>query len=1066
MWFTKLAISRPVTIWMLFGAIAVLGWRSMRELQIELNPRIEIPYVTVTTIYPGAGPEEMETLVTDKIEEVVASVNNVDHITSVSRDGQSQVQVQFSLAADDNQALADVRSKVDALTAQLPQDAEKPIVTKLDITAQPVVLIGLTGPVTLRDLKHLADKQISERLQRVPGVAAVTVIGGEDREVRVAVDGAKLDAYGLGINDLVQALGAATLNLPGGRIRESQQEFPVRLVGEFKNVAQIGETRLHFGAKNGRPELRLRLRDLARVMDTSAEPVYFSRVHGRDAVTMTVQKTSDANTVEVVAGARKAMASILQGLGPGYEASYAQDQSEQVQASQHELMTHLMVDIFLVVLVVFMFLHSLRGTLIVALAIPTALLATFIPMRFFGFTLNSMTMLGLALVIGVLVDDAIVVLENIFRHLKDGESPREAAFNGRTEIGLAAITITLVDVVVFVPVGFMGGIVGRFFREFGLTVAMATLFSLFVSFTLTPMLAARLYKRGEAIESDAGFFRWLNRVYDGWERNYRRALGWALRRRGLVILTGFAALVATMMVFAPKLGFQFIPVSDQGVVSATIETPVGTSLFETDAVVRQVENAALKLPEAKVVSAQSGRVSGGFRSFGDQGPNYGSVSVTLQTKRGLLDALTPWRSHTDLRERRDTVVAADLRQAVAGIPGAQIHVLTQSGWGGTDAPVQIELRGRDLDEIVRVANTLRAKVAEVPGVSDTDLSWRVGVPEVQLHIDRDRAAELGYSVTDIARVMRTAIEGNTDFKYREGGDEYDLRVQLERFDRNSVAQVGKIFLGQVNGGPVYLRDVARIEIAAGPNKIERKDRERQVVVLGNLRPGFPLGNAQRVISAAIQNVPLGSVSLNWGGQAQSMKEEGGYMAAAISLAILLVYMLQAALFESFLTPLVIMFSVPMAIVGAILALVLTHSTLSIISLIGFIMLMGLVTKNAILLLDYTITLRRRGMGRDEALQTAGPTRLRPIIMTTLSIVFGLLPLSLKLGPGSEQRAPLAIAVQGGLIVSTMLTLLVIPCLYSLTDDWAQAWRRLGRRTRGLFGRPAKPTPADRAPVEV
>jgi HAE1 family hydrophobic/amphiphilic exporter-1 len=369
--------------------------------------------------------------------------------------------------------------------------------------------------------------------------------------------------------------------------------------------------------------------------------------------------------------------------------------------------------------------------------------------------------------------------------------------------------------------------------------------------------------------------------------------------------------------------------------------------------------------------------------------------------------------------------------------------------------------------MVRVASTLRERISRVPGVTYTDLSWRVGVPEVQIRIDRDRAAELGYSVTDIARVLRTAIEGNTDFKYREHGDEYDLRVQLAQFDRNSVSGVGNVFLGQVQGGPVYLRDVAKVEVGTGPNKIERKDRERQVVVLGNLAPGFPLGNAQRVITAAIQDVKLGGVSMNWGGQAQQMAENGKYMGAALSLAVLLVYMLMAALFESFMTPLVIMFSVPMAIVGAILALVLTHSTLSVISMIGFIMLMGLVTKNAILLLDYTNTLRRRGVPRDEALRIAGPTRLRPILMTTFSIVFGLMPLALKLGPGSEQRAPLAVAVQGGLIVSTLLTLLIIPCLYSLIDDWLQAVRRMPARVRRILSRGSRPAvaiPEERTPV--
>ncbi len=1052
MWLTRIAISRPVAILMVFGMIAVLGWRSLNDMQVELNPRVDFPFVSVVTVYPGAGPEEIETLITDKIEEAISTINHVNHITSVSFDGLSQVMVEFTLEANSDVALSDTRSKIDAILNELPRDAEKPVISKFDISALPVVLVGLTGPVTPQELKHLADKQVSERLQQVAGVAAVSVVGGADREIRVALDKGKLSAYGLSINDVVSALGTSTLNLPSGRIRETAQEFPVRVIGEFQSVEQIESARLHFMKKEGQGELRLQMKDLGRVTDTVAEPQFFARANSNDAVVLSIQKTSDANTVRVVEGAKKEMQSLLPKLGSGFQVSYAQDQSERVRESQAELRMHLMVDIILVVLVVLLFLHSLRGTLIVSLAIPTALLATFIPMRAFGFTLNTMTMLGLALVIGVLVDDAIVVLENIFRHLKDGETPQGAAFNGRTEIGLAALTITLVDVVVFVPIAFMGGIVGRFFREFGLTVAFATLFSLFVSFTLTPMLAARFFKRGETIESHFFLFRVLTRFFDWLDKAYRYTLSWALRHRGVVVVMGFASLVLATVFVMPRLGFQFFPVSDQGLISITVETPVGVSLYETDQIIRQIEPIASSVPDAESVFTETGRLSGGARGAGERGSNYGSVSLTLIKKRGLLDVLTPWRHQEHLRTRADTEIAAELRQQLAKIPGARIQVLTQSGFGGTAAPVQIELRGQNLEELVQVATEMRDRVGQVRGVTEPDLSWRVGVPEVQIRIDREKAADLGYSVSDVARLMRNSIEGDTTFKYRESGDEYDIRMQLARFDRNQVSDVANVYLGQVARGPVYLRDVAQISMGTGPNKIERKERERQVIVLANLEPGYPLGNAQGAINAAIKDVSLGSVKMNWGGQAELMRTEGAYLFAAMGLGVILVYMLMAALFESFFTPLVIMFSVPMAIVGGVLAMVITKSVLSIMSMIGFIMLIGLVTKNAILLLDYTNTLRKRGAARDDAIREAGPTRLRPILMTTLSIVFGLLPLSLKLGPGSEQRAPLAIAVQGGLILSTLLTLLVIPCLYSLMDDWLGALQRLGNWVTGRSGR--------------
>jgi len=1015
---------------------------------VELNPKIDIPYVNINVVYPGAGAEEIETLVTDPIERAVSAVNLVKNVSSVSREGVSLVSIEFELQADPDVALSDVRAKVDQVMGELPEDVEPPVISKLDISAMPIMLIGVSSDLPVRETKHVAENQIRDAFQRVPGVASISVVGGEDREIRVEIDRGRLDALGLTISEVARTLGAQNLDIPGGSVREKAHEYAVRVAAKFKSVDEIRNARLHFAGRGGRPDIRLTLGDIATVTDTTAEREEITRVNGREAVTITVQKNADANTVEVADAIRKTARQLEKELRGNFRFTFASDQSKRVLENLHEVRTHLIVDIVLVVLVVFMFLHSVRGTVIVSLAIPTCLLAVFIPMFFLHFTLNQMTMLGLALVIGILVDDAIVVLENIHRHLHEGESPKEAAFNGRTEIGLAAITITMTDVVVFVPVAFMGGIVGRFFREFGLTVAMATLFSLFVSFTLTPMLASRFYRRGGDAEGKNIFFATLDRLYSSLDGAYRRFLPWALRHRWLVVSSGFGSLVLVVILFLPRLGFQFVPALDQGEIALVIETPAGTSLQRTNAIVEQCEEIARRSPDVKNVVGTTGRVSGGLRGFGEQGSNWGLVDVVLIDKERLLDRLLrPFRLHSGPRKRTlsDQEIAARFRRQLADIPGADIKVFTVRGWMGAAAPIQIELRGSDIDELNRVATEIKQRLQTVKGVFAPDISWRVGKPEVQVKIDRLKAADLGLSVAEIAQAVNDSIKGNTTYKYREGGDEYDIRIQLSRINRDDVGDVEHLIVGNTDGGPVFLKDVAKVVIAAGPTKIERKNRERQVVVSANLVPGFPSGNAQLAINKAIADIPMGNVKLHWGGEIQAQQENFGYLSSALGLSVILVYLLMAALFESFLNPFVIMFSLPMALVGGILALVLTHTTLSIISFIGVIMLMGLVTKNAVLLLDYTSTLRARGMERNAALELAGPTRLRPILMTTLSIIMGLLPLSLKLGPGSEQRAPLAITVQGGLIVSTILTLVVIPCVYTIVDDIQSGIMRALRR---------------------
>jgi hydrophobic/amphiphilic exporter-1 (mainly G- bacteria), HAE1 family len=1039
MWLTNLAIKRPVVILMLFAALIVLGWRSRSDMAVDLYPKIDFPFITVTTIYPGAGPEEIETLISKPIEDAVGSVNGMKNIQSTSMEGISNVGIELELGTNTDTALSDVRAKVDAVRMSLPDDAKSPVVSKFDIGSMPILYMGISSKRPAQELRQLADDVIKDRLGKVKGVASVTITGGDQREIQVNVDKSRLEAYGLSIDQVTQALSSGNLNLPSGRIKEGNREYSVRTVGEFSSADEIRNLKINFsgGTDGGRV---LTIGDIAQVADTTAERESAARLQKKDSVGITIQKQSDANTVDVAEGVKKELEAMKSVLPKDVSIAVSYDQSNKVLEALADVNVSLVLGALLAVLIVFLFLHNIRGTFIVAVAIPASMIAAFIPISFGGFTMNMMVMLAFSLAVGILVDDSIVVLENIYRHLSKGEEPAQAALNGRSEIGLAAITITMVDVVVFLPIAFMGGIAGMFFREFGITVAVATLFSLLVSFTLTPMLASRWYRKNEAVEASTGIFAKFDQFYHMLDTRYRGLLAWALRHRWQVVVAGFVSLVVILMVVSPFLGFEMFPKSDEGRITTTIEMPVGTSLQATDAVAAQVENVVSKIPEVDSVFTTVGSTQGGFHG-GESGANYSQVTISLREKESVGDRfLRAFQKHPK-RVRTDQEIAQEIRRKTAGIPGGRVMVQTAAALGGGGSAIDIELTGSDMAELNTVAQKIKPLLASTEGVINTDVSWKVGKPEVKASVDRIRAAELDLTVGQIASALRTSIDGSTDTHFRENGKEYDIRVRLNKFDRYSLSDVGRIVVGSVEGTPIFLQDISQITRDTGPTKIERKNRQRKVSVTADLAPGYQVGNVARILGEGLKGIPMGGVHMNFGGEEEHRRESMGDMGSALMLSVVLVFMLMAALFESFLTPLIIMFSLPMALIGAILALGVTGESLSIISMIGFIMLMGLVTKNAILLVDYTNTLRGRGYERNTAILEAGPTRLRPILMTTFAMIFGMLPTALKLGRGSEMRAPMAIAVIGGLIVSTLLTLVVIPTLYTLMDDLATWWHR-------------------------
>ncbi|MCC6730961.1 MAG: efflux RND transporter permease subunit [Chthonomonadales bacterium] len=1117
---TSLAIRRPVFILMMVAALLVLGLNSASKMRLELNPKVDFPFIAVMTVYPGAGPEEIETQVTKKVEDAVASVNGVKEITSSSQEGQSSVTIQFNLGIPSDVAASDVREKVGAIRAALPDDAEEPVVLKFDVGSEPILYYGVTGDRPIRDIRDITDNVIKPRLSQVPGVAAVTVTGGDVREISIGVRKDRLDAYGISITQLVSLLQANNLNFPVGHIVEGNREYSIRVVGEYPNVASIGETRLHM--PNGQT---VQLSDIADVRDTVEERRDLSRINRKDSVAIVIQKTSEGNTVDVAKGVRAEVAALEKALPEGIKFTVNQDTSVHVEESVADVKASIFLGAFLAVLVVFLFLHNIRGTLIVAIAIPTSIMATFLPMYAFGFTLNTMTMLALSLSVGILVDDSIVVLENIYRHLSRGEPPMEAALNGRGEIGLAAVTITLVDVVVFVPIAFMGGITGQFFRSFGITIACATLFSLLMSFTLTPMLASRWYRAGEAVEAEHGVFGAVNHFYHWLDRIYRHALHWALRFRGIVVYVGSGLLILVFVVIAaslagkaaaamlvplavafaiggalllwpyrilglivtgagvaavflafgsgmaagrPLLLFRFAPDQDQGQISVIGELPAGTSLTRTQDVAEHVEDVAASIKDVQNIFTSVGATASGSRGMASVGPQYFTLSMKLRDKESLWDSINPLARTANLRKRSDTEVAQELRKRIGQIAGATIKVAAVTGFQGGGAPLQIDILGDNIGELTRLGQQVLKVFREEPGVLNADVSTRIGKPEQRIDVDRDKAASYGLSVAAIANALRVSIEGDNSSIYREGGNEYRIRVHFRGLDRRNTNEIKSIVVGNVAGPngqtqPVRLGDVARVYLSTGPTKIDRMNRQKLVSVTANIAPGYAPGNMQGSIERRMEadHINFGPNHYQWGGENKIQNDEQGYMGGALGLSIILVYMLMAALFDNLLYPLVIMVSLPQAMIGALLGLMIAGHALTIVAMIGIIMLVGLVTKNAILLVDYTNTLRSRGYARNDAILEAGPTRLRPILMTTMAMVFGMLPTALGLGRGAEFRAPLATPVIGGLLLSTVLTLLVIPCVYTYFDD---ASRFLGRHLtrRRLTSTGAAPSEPARA----
>jgi hydrophobic/amphiphilic exporter-1 (mainly G- bacteria), HAE1 family len=1019
------SIKRPVFTGMLMAALVVFGVFAYQGIGLDMMPNVDVPVATVTTIYPGADPETVEQEVTKKIEEAVSNVAGIDKLKSISVENVSSVILIFDLEVDPAQALQDVRDQVSRVLRELPQDVDPPQVQKLDLNAEAILTLAVQAPGSAADVTRFARKQVKEPLQTMAGVGSVEIVGGQEREVQVLIDPQRLRGAGLSVTDVVQTLAANNLDLPVGRLTTRRAEASVKVQGQIAAVAEI--ERLKIVERAGRA---IRIGDVARVEDGAQERRDAARLNGARAVTVLVRKQSGENSVEVAERVKQRLSQLQQGFAAGHSAQLIVDRTTFTKASFDHVVFDLVLGAFLAVAIVFFFLRNLRSTLIAAAAIPTSVIGTFVFIKFMGFTFNTMTLVALSLSIGLLIDDAIVVLENIMRHMEEGRAPREAASHGAGEIGLAVLATTMSIAAVFLPVAFMQGMTGKFFYEFGLTVAVAVLISLFVSFTLTPMLCSRLLK---APGRPNPLYRLLERGLDALDRGYRRLIAGALRLRWLTVLLALGIFAASLYM-AGGTKTEMMASMDTAEIDVQVKLPVGTALAETERVAAEVAQRVRAHEQVLATVTQVG-------ADAQKKQHLGKVYVKLRPK--------------DQRQLGQAELIAALRSELSAVQGAQIQVNPLSFMAresGMSTAIEFNLRGGDLDALARQARAIIAELRQGGGFVAFDVSHEAGKPEVQVQIDRDKAARLGVPTVLVGQTLGALVGGVKATSFRQRGDEVEVRVRLQPSARREAGQLAGLQVRSASGALVDLASLTRIEHGTGPAQIDREQRSRQVVLFATGSDDLAQSEAMARIQAAAKKVLPPDTQTGFGGASAEMKKSFAAMFTALLLAVIIIYMVLASQFESLVHPLTIMIALPLSIPGALGALSLAGLPMSIFAMIGFIMLMGLVTKNSILLVDYTNVLRRRdGLSQREALLKAGPTRLRPILMTTAAMIFGMLPIALGSSMGSELRAPMGIVVIGGLVLSTLLTLLVVPVIYSLLDDLTAWVRRRGRRAAPAEG---------------
>jgi len=1036
----RLAIQRPVTMFMISGVVTLLGAISLTRLPVDLMPEFDQPTINVRTSYPGVGPLEMEELITRPVEQAVSAVPGLTRIQSSSSEGNSQVQLNFDWGKDLAEATDEVRTRIDRIRNRLPEDADNPTIFKFDSTILPVLQIGVEGdfdPVTLREV---AQNELAPRFERVDGVAGVSVNGGVRRQIQIELSKEKITALNLGVDRIVQTIRLENQNTPLGEIDQGDNTYLLRSQGQFQSLEDVRNLVILT-----RERVPVYLRDIADVKDGTEERRNFMRINGKPGVQIQIQKQSGKNTVQVAGGIRAELERVNREV-PGVRLFVMQDNAVYIERAINNVQEHALIGGILVVLIIFAFLRDWRSTLIVSTSIPVSVIGTFALLYFGGYTLNTMTFGGLALGIGMIVDAAIVVLENTHRHLQMGKDRMTAAIDGSEEVWSAILASTLTHIAVFIPLLFLSGTASILFGQLSIVVIFSLAMSLFVAVTIVPVLCSRWLHTPEEEAAATGLmaslFRASERFLEAMDEGYRRVIHVALNHRPTVIGAA-AALVVLAAVLYPRVGVELLPQADEGEVTVNAELGVGTRIELTENVLLQLEEKVKEVvPEAVTIITSGG--GGGNNNGGGGGGGGGGGS----SHRGQIRVVLKPR---DQRTRTNEEVAIALRRQLAGLPGVTIRANPSGGnWqltrllggGNQDSRLSLEIRGHDLDDARRIARDARDLMEGTPGLADVNIQREEGRPEIAIHVDRPKAAMLGLSVSSVATTIQTNVAGTTAAQYRERGNEYPIVVRLRQADREQIADVGDVLLSTPTGQVVPAKNVMAVNREAGPVQIDRKNMERIARV--NADTEVPLSEAVAAVQQRLQQLRLPpDFAAGFGPELEEQQKSFAQLRLVLILAVLLVYAVMASQYESLRDPFIIMFSIPVAAIGVVGGLLLTNTSFSMQAYIGVIMLAGIVVSNAILLVDYINTLRRRDkMPIRQAVEVGGRTRLRPVLMTSIATMLGLVPMAMGLGDGGELQAPLARVVIGGLLASTMVTLVLVPAVYTLFEE---GWSGLRKR---------------------
>ncbi len=1011
----------------IFTVLALGGIITYSMLSLNLLPKFELPIVTVATVYPGAGASEVETSVTKKVEDALSTLENLKKISSTSQEGVSIVVVELNEGTDVNLSVQDAQRKINAIKSDLPSEILDPSIDKISIDEMPILNIAASSSMTSTEFYKLIEDRVQPRLAKIPGVGSVNIAGGSEREIKVNIDAEKLKAYNLSILQVLQAIQTSNMEIPTGNIENSDAVYSVRLSAKYSSLDELRNTIVLVSPQGG----KIKVKDVAEVEDGIAEQKLINRIDGRDAIGISVVKQSDANAVKVADLAKAELLAIeKEYAADNVKFEIATDSSIYTKASANAVVFDLVLAILIVAIVCFVFLHNIRSAMIVMIAVPLSIIPAFIVMYIMGYSLNMMSLMALSLVVGILVDDSIVVIENMFRHLEKGKSKVQAAIDGCKQIMFTCMSITLVIVVVFLPLAITGGLIGNVLKEFSIPIIVATMCSLLVSFTVTPLLMSRFGKLSENTRDSLSgrFSNFVENTFESLQNWYGRALAFGLRHKITILVSTLVLLVGSFMLFPSGLiGFAFMPNTDQGEFVVTLDMNPQVTVYQNNQITMQAEKIISKHPEVERI----------YTNVGSNGNSIGNTSKNNMTSISvkMID-----------KEKRDIDVntfAQKVKEEIMQIPGirARASVATIGGGSGNE-PIQYIVQGTDFTQVQQTAAMILETIRRTPGTADAKYSIDDPRQEVQITLNREKMAELGLSVSDVGSTLRVALNGNDDSKYRDGSYEYDIRIGVDDFDRTQPEDVSRLTFMNNKGEIIELNQIADVSYGLGPSTLERTDRISSITVKSNV-VGRPSGTVGSEITEAIKGKIPEGIAIKEGGMMEQQATAFGSLAFAFIMAIVLIYLIMVALYDSLLDPVVVLFSIPLSLVGAFLALALTMNDLNIFSIIGLIVLIGLVAKNAIMLVDFTNHMRRdKHMDTFNALIEAGKERLRPILMTTFAMIFGMLPIALASGDGAEMKNGMAWVIIGGLASSMVLTLIVVPVVYYIFDRIS---KRIGKK---------------------